>query len=86
VAFVDLPRAVDHPSWGPRNNPDAEANAALLLREWRNAGRPIYHVRHDSMEAKSTFRPGQPGNEFKQEVAPLPNETVIVKRTASIVP
>jgi nicotinamidase-related amidase len=83
LILVDLQRAVDHPSWGPRNNPHAERNAALLLNRWRQFGRPIYHVRHDSTEPNSTFRPGQPGNEFKPEVTPLPNENLVVKRTNS---
>jgi len=83
LVLIDLQQAVDHPSWGPRNNPGAEKNAALLLDRWRKTGRPIYHVRHDSTEPNSTFRPGQPGNQFKPEVVPLPNEMLIVKRRNS---
>ncbi len=43
----------------------------------------MIHIRHDSTEPKSHYRPGQPGNAFKPEVAPLPDELVIVKRTNS---
>ena len=39
------------------------------------------HVRHDSREPNSTYRPGQPGNEFKDAVKPLPSETVLPKHT-----
>jgi nicotinamidase-related amidase len=83
LVVIDMQKAIDHPSWGERNNPDAESNVAALLRAWRGSGRPIYHVRHDSSEAESHYRPGQVGNEFKPECAPLTGECVIVKRTNS---
>lgn len=40
-------------------------------------------MKHDSTEPNSAYRPGQPGNEFKDEVKPLPAETVIAKRVNS---
>ncbi|MGA3099195.1 MAG: cysteine hydrolase family protein [Bryobacteraceae bacterium] len=83
LIVIDLQRAIDHPSWGQRNNPDAEKNVAALLQAWRTSKRPIYHVRHDSSETASHYRPGQPGNEFKSEARPLHGETVIAKRTNS---
>ncbi len=83
LIVIDLQVAIDHPSWGERNNPGAEQNVAALLDAWRNSKRPIYHVRHDSTEPASHYRPGQPGNEFKPEARPLPGEAVIVKRTNS---
>ena len=81
LVVIDVQYAIDHPSWGVRNNPQAEGNIAALLAAWRASGRPIYHVRHDSTEAKSHYRPGQAGHEFKAEAMPLPGETVIGKRT-----
>jgi nicotinamidase-related amidase len=83
LIVIDMQRAIDHPSWGQRNNLDAEKNVAALLQAWRTSRRPIYHIRHDSTEPASHYRPGQPGNEFKPEVQPLPGETVIPKRTNS---
>jgi len=83
LLVIDVQKAIDHPSWGERNNPDAERNIAALLRAWRAHGMPIYHIRHDSTEPASTYRPGQPGNEFKPEAQPLPGETVVAKRTNS---
>jgi hypothetical protein len=81
--LVDLQRAIDDPSWatdGPRNNLDAEVNVAALLAAWRRDRRAIYHVKHDGTFATSTYRPGQPGNEFKPEAMPRPGETVLAAR------
>jgi nicotinamidase-related amidase len=83
LIVIDIQKAIDHPSWGQRNNLDAERNVAALLQAWRTSQRPIYHIRHDSTEPASHYRPGQPGNEFKPEVQPLPGETVIPKQTNS---
>jgi nicotinamidase-related amidase len=83
LVVIDMQRAIDHPSWGERNNPGAEANIGALLGAWRASGRPIYHVRHDSTEAQSQYRPGQAGHEFKVEAMPQAGEAVIGKRTNS---
>ena len=81
--MIDLQQAIDHPDWGVRNNPDAEKRIARLLSHWRARGWPIIHIRHDSREPRSHYRPGQAGNVFKPETAPLPGETVIAKTTNS---
>jgi nicotinamidase-related amidase len=83
LLLIDLQKAVDHPSWGERNNPQAEANVARLLAHWRDKGWPVWHVRHDSIEANSHYRPGQPGHGFKPDAMPLPGEPVIAKTTNS---
>ena len=86
LLIVDLQKAIDDPRWavhGPRNNPEAEHVVARLLAAWREAGRPIFHIRHDSTEPTSAYRPGQLGNAFKPEAMPLPGEPVIAKRVNS---
>lgn len=83
LILIDLQKAIDHPSWGERNNRDAEKNVAALLRAWRVTKRPIYHIRHDSTDPASHYRPGQAGNEFKPGCEPLDGECVIAKRTNS---
>jgi nicotinamidase-related amidase len=83
LLIIDVQLAIDHPSWGHRNNPDAERNIAALLAAWRSAERPIYHVRHDSVEPHSHYRPGQPLHAFKPEAAPADGEPVIAKQTNS---
>lgn len=83
LIVIDVQKAIDHPSWGVRNNLAAESHIAALLSAWRALGWPVYHVRHDSVESQSHYRPGQPGHNFKIEAAPLEGETVIPKRTNS---
>jgi nicotinamidase-related amidase len=83
LIVIDLQKAIDHPDWGTRNNPEAEANVALLLAAWRSGGRPVYHIRHDSTEPESRYRPGQSGHEFKPETGPVAGEVIIAKRTNS---
>jgi nicotinamidase-related amidase len=83
LLLIDVQSAIDHPGWGIRNNPGAEQNIAKLLTSWRAGNRPIYHIRHDSPEPQSHYRPGQPGNNFKPEATPAAGEPVIVKSTNS---
>jgi nicotinamidase-related amidase len=86
LMIIDLQLAIDDPRWtvhGPRNNPGAEQAATALLERWRRLGWPIIHVRHDSTEPDSTYRPGSAGHPFKADVAPLPGETIIAKSVNS---
>ena len=83
LIVIDLQKAIDHPSWGERNNPEAEKNVAALLEAWRRTGRPVYHIRHDSSEPASHYRPGQPGHDFKPDAQPVVGEVVIAKKTNS---
>jgi nicotinamidase-related amidase len=53
------------------------------LAAWRRSGRAVIHVRHESVEPGSTYRPGQPGCEFKPCAAPLAGERVVVKHVNS---
>ena len=65
LVIVDVQQAIDDPKWGPRNNPDAEGRIAALLAAWRAAAMPLVHVRHDSTEERSPYRPDAPGHTFK---------------------
>ncbi len=76
---IDVQKAIDHPSWGRRNHPEAEQNIRQLLDAWRAKGWPVIHVRHRSRESHSTYRSDQPGYEFKELTAPVPGEAVVVK-------
>lgn len=83
LLIIDVQKAIDHPSWGHRNNPQAEENISRLLSAWRRTRRPVLHVRHLSREPRSTYRPGQEGCEFKPEVQPLEGEIILTKHTNS---
>lgn len=84
LVLIDVQKAIDDPRWcryGPRNHPGAEQRMAQLLAAWRERQLPVYHVRHDSTEPGSSYCPGQPGHEFKREVAPTTKETIVAKQT-----
>jgi len=83
LLVVDLQLGFDEPRWGRRNNPLLEQRSSELLRAWRAAGRPVVHVKHMSTDLLSPLRPGQRGNEFKPETAPIAGEAVIEKRVNS---
>ena len=83
LVVIDVQKAIDDPAWGPRNNPDAEKIIANLLDTWRKASASVWHVRHDSTEAASPYRPDLPSNAFKPEAMPLAGEPVIAKETNS---
>lgn len=86
LVIIDLQRAIDHPRWaasGPRNNPEAERAIARLIAVWREAGRPIFHIRHESTHPGSTYAKDGPGSAFKPEAMPLPGEPVLAKQVHS---
>lgn len=83
LLVIDVQNAIDDPAWGRRGQPEMEGNIATLLDAWRARRLPIVHIRHDSTDLTSPYRPGTPGNDFKPDVAPLPGEPVVDKRTNS---
>lgn len=83
LMVIDLQQAIDDPSWGVRNNPNAEVRVGELLAAWRSKRLPILHVRHMSTDPQSTYAPRQFGNEFKEVAVPLPGEEVLEKESNS---
>jgi nicotinamidase-related amidase len=79
LLVIDVQRAFDDGSWGPRNNPSAEQHIAEALAAWRAHGAPVIHVRHRSAEPGGRFIPGTPAFEFKPQAQPLDGEPVITK-------
>ena len=59
------------------SNPDGPG--LRLLAAWRASGRAVIHVRHDSVQPGSAFRPGQPGNALREGFAPLAGEPLVAK-------
>ena len=83
LILIDVQQGFDEPHWGTRNNPGAEKNIQRLLERWREAKRPVIHVRHDSVEPNSPLRPDRPGNTFKPEATPRPGEPTVSKSVNS---
>jgi nicotinamidase-related amidase len=67
LVVIDVQNAIDDLKWGPRNNLDAEDQIASLLAAWRGVKWPIVHIRHDSTDPTSPYRPGQVGNDSSQQ-------------------
>ncbi len=83
LLVIDVQKAFDHPKWGQRNNPEAEANVARLLKGFRSTGRPIIHIQHRNAAPGGLFSPGEPGFEVKPEARPEDGEPVLHKRVNS---
>ncbi|MFZ6779362.1 cysteine hydrolase family protein [Undibacterium sp. Ji83W] len=79
LIIIDMQRGMADLKSGRRNNSGAEENIRQLLAAWRAAGKPIVHVRHMSRSPTSVFWPGQPGNEFQENLLPLASEHVVEK-------
>ncbi|MDP4025030.1 cysteine hydrolase family protein [Methylobacterium sp. NEAU 140] len=85
LIVIDVQRAFD--AWEAagrrRNNPDAVARIADLLRGFRGRGLPVFHVRHESTDPQSTFFPTKPGHRVMEAARELEGEPVVVKRVNS---
>jgi nicotinamidase-related amidase len=79
LLIIDVQQAFNDPSWGQRNNPEAEANIATLIAGWRQRKRPVIHVQHRSQRPESLFYPDRPGFKVKPEAEPHLDEPVIYK-------
>ena len=82
LIVIDVQAGFDEPGWGPRDNPDCEANIDRLLQSWRRAGQPVVIVRHDSTSPTSPLRPGQPGNALRPFVEG-PRDLLVTKSVNS---
>ncbi len=82
LILIDVQQGFDDPSWGSRNNPQAEANIARLLGTWRETRRPVIHVQHLSLSSESPL--GSPeGKPFKPEAQPQGDEPIFQKHVNS---
>ncbi len=85
LLLIDIQKGLDDIDYygGHRNNLQAESNARKILDFWRNHKLPIFHIKHNSTNPISPLVKGQPGNEFKDIVRPLANESIIEKEVNS---
>jgi len=80
---VDMQCAFDEPAWPRRWNREVDSNGLALLSAWRDSGRPIVHVRHDSVSPGSTLAPGTAGNLFRPGFGPQGDEPLVTKSVNS---
>jgi nicotinamidase-related amidase len=80
---IDMQQAFDGEPWPRRWNKAVDENGLALLKKWREAGRSIVHVRHDSVQPGSTLAPGTSGNRFRPGFEPLGEEPVVSKSVNS---
>ncbi len=83
LLVIDVQQGFLDPSWGPRNNRQAEANIARLIAAWRHDGRSVRHVHHSSRSSAGTFVEGTPGFRPKPEATVAAGEPVHVKKVNS---
>ncbi|MCB1246874.1 MAG: cysteine hydrolase [Acidimicrobiia bacterium] len=69
LIVVDVQKGFDDEVyWGPRNNPDCEANIGRLIEAWRDQGWPVVFVRHSSRNPSSPLSGNSPGFGFKDVI------------------
>ncbi|MBN9054631.1 MAG: isochorismatase [Shinella sp. 65-6] len=76
---IDMQQAFDATPWPRRWNDRLDENGLALVTAWRAAGRPIIHVRHDSVERGSSLRPEAPGNALRPGFEPQAGEPLVTK-------
>ncbi|MFP7675799.1 cysteine hydrolase family protein [Marivita sp. S0852] len=80
---IDLQVGFDDPDQPNRWNVEFDENCARLIGSWRESGRPIVHVKHDSEELGSPLRPDRPGNAYRAGLGPINDEIALGKRVNS---
>ncbi|MEI8047862.1 MAG: cysteine hydrolase family protein [Bacteroidota bacterium] len=85
LILIDIQKGFDNlECWGgQRNNLNAETNIGELLKIWRDNNLPIFHIKHCSSNPASLLHESNEGNEFKDIVEPMGNESVIKKNVNS---
>ncbi len=85
LILMDIQKAFDNIAYwgGQRNNENAEASAAELLKIWREKKLPVVHIKHCSTNPNSPLNETNEGNEFKDLVAPIDGEPIIKKNVSS---
>ncbi|CAG9621908.1 cysteine hydrolase family protein [Sutcliffiella rhizosphaerae] len=83
LLVVDVQKGMDEPTWGIRNNIQAEEKMLELLNVWRKNELPIIHVQHVSQNPESPLHPSYPGFQLKTGFEPKEDEYFIRKKVNS---
>lgn len=80
LLIIDMQKAMDHPRFGTRNNPNAENIILSLVNGWRRKDWPIIFIQDCSTDPSSPFYPGQYLHDFKDDLKPSQSERVVQKQ------
>ena len=84
LVVVDVQQGFeDADFWGPRDNPDCDANVAALVARWTTQGRPVVVVQHASENPESPLHPSAPGHALKPYLADVDADLVVTKSVNS---
>ena len=83
LVVVDVQDAFDEPTWGPRNNLDADRNIEALVTAFSDAGQPVVFVRHRSPKPSSLFHPANPGHRLKRYLERFVPDLLVTKTVHS---
>lgn len=83
LVVINAQKGLLQPTANQRNNLEAETNIAILLRHWREAMRPVIHVRHSSSLPTSSFFKDSPGFSFISTCMPVAGELIFEKTQSS---
>lgn len=80
---IDFQKVFDLDGWPRRWNHAVDERGLKLIETFRRAGRPIIHVRHDSVEPGSRMARGMEGNEYREGFGPAAGEAEVAKSVNS---
>ena len=83
LLVIDVQEAFKDPSWGQRNNLDAEEKIARLQAYFRQQQLPIIHIQHLSTNPNSLFYINSQTVAFQRKTTPLLGEVIISKKVNS---
>ncbi len=85
LLLIDMQIGFDDEAYwgGNRNNKDAEEKAKEILDKWRALNLPVFHIIHNSQDPNSLLHESHPGFEMKEELKPIDDEPLIIKRVNS---
>jgi nicotinamidase-related amidase len=83
LLLIDVQHAFQDPSFGERNNTDAEENITKLLNSWREQQMPVIHIQHASTDETSLLYPTKKGYDFIDGVEPIEGESHFIKNVNS---
>lgn len=83
LMVLNAQQALRDPSYGKRNNTEAEKNILKLLARWRELKQPIFHIRHLMEEKGALMHKDSPGYQYMEGLEPKSEERSLDKTKSS---